>query len=96
MFMPLINVLRRGGRYSSSGCIGGPMAEFDLRQLVYKDLQLTGATICPAGTMHRIVKMIEASALKPLLAARYPLQELAKAQQVFLQKSHVGNIVVIP
>lgn len=93
-FMPLINTLRQGGRYSSSGCISGPLVEFDLRQLVYKDLQLTGATIVPPGTMQRIVSLIEQGRLKPLLAESFPLHELAKAQQAFMQKRHVGNIVV--
>lgn len=95
-FMPLINALRQGGRYSTSGCIGGQFAKFDLRQLVYKDLQLTGATICPPGTMHRVVGMIETGALKPLLAASYKLEDLAEAQEAFIRKSHVGNIVVTP
>ena len=93
-FMPLINALRQGGRYSSSGSIAGPMVEFDLRQLVYKDLQLTGATIVPPGTMQRVVRLIEEDALKPLLAASFPLRDLARAQEVFMQKQHVGNIVV--
>ena len=96
MFMPLINALRQGGRYSTSGCIAGQMATFDLRQLVYKDLQLTGATICPPGTMQRVVDMIETGALKPLLAATYPLRDLAAAQEAFMAKTHVGNIVVTP
>jgi NADPH:quinone reductase-like Zn-dependent oxidoreductase len=93
-FMPLINALRQGGRYSSSGAISGPMVEFDLRQLVYKDLQLTGATIVPPGTMARVVSLIEQGLLKPLLAKSFPLHELAKAQETFMQKKHVGNIVV--
>ena len=96
MFMALVNTLRQGGRYSTSGCIAGPMANFDLRQLIYKDLQLTGATICPPGTMHRVVGMIETGALKPLLAETFELKELARAQKVFMQKQHVGNIVVTP
>ncbi|MFT5220430.1 MAG: NADPH:quinone reductase-like Zn-dependent oxidoreductase [Planctomycetota bacterium] len=94
MFMPLINALRQGGRYSSSGSIAGPLVEFDLRQLVYKDLQLTGATIVPAGTMQRLVKLIEQGQLKPLLAQSFPLADLGKAQQAFLAKKYVGNIVV--
>ena len=93
-FMPLINALRQGGRYSSSGAIAGPLVEFDLRQLVYKDLQLTGATIVPPGTMQRLVRMIEQNQLRPLLAQTFPLQDLARAQQAFLEKKHVGNIVV--
>jgi NADPH:quinone reductase-like Zn-dependent oxidoreductase len=93
-FMPLINALRQGGRYSSSGSIAGPLVEFDLRQLVYKDLQLTGATIVPPGTMQRLVKLIEDGRLRPMLAQSFPLRELARAQEAFIAKRHVGNIVV--
>lgn len=94
MFMPLINALRQGGRYSTSGAISGPDVRFDLRQLIYKDLQLTGATITPPGTMARMVKLIERGHLKPVLAQGFPLRDLAKAQEVFMRKAHVGNIVV--
>ena len=93
-FMALVNALRQGGRYSSSGSIAGPLVEFDLRQLVYKDLQLTGATIVPPGTMRRLVRLIEQDLLRPLLARTFPLRELGQAQEAFLQKQHVGNIVV--
>jgi len=93
-FMPLVDALRQGGRYSSSGAIAGPLVEFDLRQLIYKDLQLTGATIVPPGTMRRLVGLIERDLLKPLLARTFPLRELAQAQETFMQKKHVGNIVV--
>jgi len=94
MFAPLVSALRQGGRYSTSGAISGPMVKFDLRQLVYKDLQFTGATIVPPGTMRRIVHLIEQEKLKPILAKTFLLQDLAEAQQAFQEKSHVGNIVV--
>ena len=41
----------------------------DLRQLIYKDLQLSGATIVPPGTMARLVKLIERGAMPCRLAA---------------------------
>ena len=94
MFMPLINALRQGGRYSSSGAIAGPTVEFDLRQLIYKDLQLTGATIVPPGTMARLVRLVESGKLKPMLAQSFPLKDLVMAQQAFMAKKHTGNIVV--
>ena len=93
-FGALIDALAHGGRYSSSGAIAGPMVDFDLRHLVYKDLQLTGATIVPPGTMKRLVGLIEQGALKPLLAQSFPLEQLAQAQEAFMAKRHVGNIVV--
>ena len=92
--MHLINALRQGGRYSASGAISGPIAQFDLRQMIYKDLQLTGATIVPPGTMQRIVRLIEQGLLRPVLARTFALRDLAEAQEVFMAKKHVGNIVV--
>jgi len=93
-FMHLIGALRQGGRYSASGAISGPMAQFDLRQMIYKDLQLTGATIVPPGTMQRIVRLIEQGSLRPVLAQCFALRDLARAQEMFMAKQHVGNIVV--
>ncbi|MEM8811019.1 MAG: alcohol dehydrogenase family protein [Pseudomonadota bacterium] len=94
IFGPLVRALGQGGRYSTSGAIAGPVVDFDLRELIYKDLQFTGATIVPAGTMARIVSLIEQGLLKPLLAETFPLRELTKAQEAFMAKRHVGNIVV--
>lgn len=96
MFMPVVNALRPGGRYASCGAISGPMVEFDLRRLIYRDLKLCGATITPPGTMARLVKLIERGQIKPQLAATYPLRDLHDAQRAFLAKNHVGNIVVTP
>ncbi len=94
MFPALIKSLRQSGRYTSAGAIAGPMIDFDLRQLIYKDLQLSGATIVPPGTMLRIVCLIEQGLLKPLLAQSFPLRDLVQAQTVFLEKKYIGNIVV--
>jgi len=94
MFAPLISSLRQRGRYSSSGAIAGPMVEIDLRQLIYKDLQLTGATVTPPGMFRRAVKLISTGQLRPLLAQSFPLKDLRVAQEVFMSKAHIGNIVV--
>jgi len=94
LFAPLIKALRQGGRYSSSGAIAGPQVDFDLRDLIYKDLQLTGATIVPPGTFARLVRLIETGQLKPNLAQTFALEDLAEAQRVFLEKRHAGNLVV--
>ena len=93
-FSLLIDCLRQGGRYSSSGCISGSMVDFDLRKLIYRDLQLTGATVIPTGNFARLVSYIEREQLKPVLAETWPLKDLAKAQQSFMKKMHIGKIVV--
>ena len=90
----LIDLLARGGRYTVSGAIAGPMVELDLRTLYLKDLTFTGATIVPPGVFADLVGYIERGEIRPLLAETYPLAELVKAQEAFIAKRHVGNIVV--
>ncbi len=90
----LIDALARGGRYTCSGAIAGPIVELDLRTFYLRDLSFTGATIVPSGVFGHLVAYIERGEIKPLLAARYPLRDLVKAQEAFIAKRHVGNIVV--
>ncbi len=92
----LIDVLERGGRYTCAGAIAGPIVEFDLRTFYLRDLTFTGSTVLPQHVLGNLVKYIENGDLKPVLAATYPLSELREAQQAFIDKSHTGNIVVIP
>jgi NADPH:quinone reductase-like Zn-dependent oxidoreductase len=96
MFERLVPLLRPGGHYASSGAIAGPIVEFDLRWLIYADLHFSGATVCPPGTFAKVVAGIESGRLRPHLAATFPMRELVQAQQMFLAKNHIGNIVVIP
>lgn len=96
MFGSLIDVLARGGRYTCAGAIAGPMVELDLRTFYLRDLTFTGATIVPPGTFGNLVGYIERGEIRPLLAETYPLRDLAKAQESFIAKRHVGNIVVTP
>ena len=90
----LIESLARGGRYTCAGAIAGPHVELDLRNLYLHDLMFTGATVTPPGLFTRIVRYIEAGEIRPLLAAAYSLERLGDAQQAFIEKRHVGNIVV--
>ena len=92
----LIDILERGGRYTCSGAIAGPMVEFDLRTFYLRDLTFIGSTVIDPQVMQNLVKYIEAGEIKPTLAATYPLEELRDAQAAFIAKQHTGNIVVIP
>jgi len=92
----LIDILERGGRYTCSGAIAGPMVELDLRTFYLRDLTFTGSTIIDPQVTRNMVKYIEAGQLKPVLAATYPLEELREAQTAFIAKEHTGNIVVTP
>lgn len=95
-FPAMLKVLKRGGRYVTSGAIGGPLVNLDTRDLYLKDLKLIGCTAWDEPVFPNLVDYIERGEIRPLLAGTYPLQDIARAQQDFLEKRHVGKLVLIP
>lgn len=92
----LIDVLERGGRYTCSGAIAGPIVEFDLRTFYLRDLTFTGSTVIAPHIFGDLVGYIERGEIRPVLAATYPLKDFHAAQTAFIDKKHTGNIVVVP
>jgi NADPH:quinone reductase-like Zn-dependent oxidoreductase len=91
-----LNTLKRGGRYATSGAIGGPLVDLDLRTMYLKDLTLIGCTAWDEPVFPQLVSYIESNRIKPLVAKTFPLVDIARAQQEFLNKNHVGKFVLIP
>jgi NADPH:quinone reductase-like Zn-dependent oxidoreductase len=93
-FPELLRLLRRGGRLTSAGAIGGPVVPLDLRTMYLHDLTLVGATVPPVTAFAGLVGLIEQGGVRPLLAATFPLDRFRDAQEAFIAKRHVGNIVI--
>ena len=95
-FPTMLKLLRRGGRYTSSGAIAGPIVELDMRDMYLKDISLIGTTAWDEPVLSNLIRYIEAGEIRPLLAATWPLGEIAAAQEAFAKKDFVGNFVLIP
>lgn len=95
-FSDMPKLMRRGGRYVSSGAIGGPIVSLDLRDVYLKDLTFIGCTAWDEPVFPNLVSYIERGELKPLLAGVFPLEKIVDAQREFMRKRHVGNFVLIP
>lgn len=94
-FGPILNSLKRGGRYGVSGAISGPVVDLDLRTLYLKDLRLIGCTVLEPEVFPNLVGYIERGEIRPLVAAIYPITDIAAAQEAFLTKRHAGKIVLV-
>ena len=92
----LLDILKPGGRYATSGAIAGPIVELDLRTLYLKDLTLYGCTYQPKEVFRNLIKYIEEDKIQPLVAKSYPLKEIKKAQMDFLSKKFTGKLVLVP
>jgi NADPH:quinone reductase-like Zn-dependent oxidoreductase len=96
MFGALLKLLRRGGRYTTAGAIAGPTTKIDLRDLIYKDLEMYGITNPTVATFARLVDLVQRGVLQPLLEGVFPLADLRSAQGSLLKRTHVGKYVVVP
>lgn len=95
-FGGMLKALKRGGRYVSSGAIGGPLVALDMRTFYLNDLTLIGSTAWDEPVFPNLVSYIERGEIKPLVAKTFPLEFIAEAQREFLEKKHVGNFVLVP
>ena len=89
-----LEVLKPKGRYAVSGAIGGAMVELDVRTLYLKDLSFFGCTVLEPEVFPNLVNVIEQRKIKPLVAQTFALNEINKAQATFLQKKHIGKLVL--
>ena len=94
-FRGVIETLRRGGRYGTSGAIAGPEVTLNLRHLIYRDLEFHGATFLVPAVFANLIAYIEQGRIKPLVAKTFPLHALGAAQAEFIDKRHTGNFVII-
>jgi NADPH:quinone reductase-like Zn-dependent oxidoreductase len=90
----LLDVIKRGGRYVTAGAIAGPIVELDVRTLYLKDLTLMGTTYQDKICFESLIGYIEQNEIKPMVAATFPLEDIASAQEMFLEKNFVGKIVL--
>lgn len=95
-FGGMLKVLKRGGRLVSSGAIGGPLVQLDMRDFYLKDLTLIGCTAWDEPIFPNLVSYIEKGEIMPLLAKTFPLEKIVEAQREFTAKKHVGKFVLIP
>ena len=95
-FPDMIDAMKRGGRYATSGAISGPIVSLDLRTMYLRDLTLIGCTAWDEPVFPNLVGYIERGEIRPLIAQTFALEEIAEAQKAFLEKKHVGKFVLIP
>ena len=95
-FGGMLKVLKRGGRFVSSGAIAGPLVTLDMRDFYLKDLTLIGCTAWDEPVFSNLISYIEKGEIKPVLAKTFPLKQIVAAQREFTEKKHVGKFVLIP
>ena len=92
----LILALKPGGHYAVAGAIAGPIVSADLRDIYLRDITIHGCTYQPPDVFDRLVALMNAGRIKPLVSKTYPLRDIVQAQEDFLSKTLPGKLVLVP
>lgn len=95
LLSPLLDSLRSGGRYVIAGAIGDYAGTLDLRTMYLNYLTLVGTSLATHENFRRLVSLIEAGRLRPLVDRVFPLEMLREAQAAFESKEFLGKLVMI-
>lgn len=90
----LLDVLKPFGKYAVAGAIAGPLVELDVRTLYLKDLSLFGCTVLDENVFKNLINRIEAKEISPVISDIFSLNQIAKAQEQFEAKQHIGKLVI--
>ncbi|MDJ0349942.1 zinc-binding dehydrogenase [Cryobacterium sp. PH29-G1] len=89
-------LLREGGRWVIAGALGGYGVSFDVRRLYLHNAQLIGSSMYTPTHFEMLMNMARRSEIHPIIAATFPLEQAALAQEELARRGHVGKIVLHP
>ncbi|MFC4874415.1 NAD(P)H-quinone oxidoreductase [Negadavirga shengliensis] len=99
-----IRLLEARGRLIMINAMQGKMAEVDLLRVMTKQLVITGSTLRPQSVsykgliarklMNQIWPLFP-DLIKPVVFARFPLEDASKAHALMESSSHIGKILLL-
>ncbi|MCB2223843.1 MAG: zinc-binding dehydrogenase [Actinobacteria bacterium] len=95
-FGTVLDRLATGGRLVTAGAIAGPVAAVDLRRVYLRRRTIAGSTMHTPEVFASLAGLAREGAVRPVVAATYPLTDIHRAQEAFAAKGFVGKIVLLP
>lgn len=89
-------LLREGGRWVVAGALGGHDVALDVRRLYLHNVQVIGSSMHTPAHFALLMDLARRGEVHPVVAAAFPLEQAARAQEELARREHVGKIVMHP
>lgn len=96
LFHTSLQVLKKGGRFCTSGSAGGQKTELDFRTLYLKHITLIGSVLGTKEEFRRLMNAVSKKQIKPIIDRTFLLHEAGEAQKYFKKSGKLGKIVLLP
>src|SRR5579864_7266473 len=91
-----LRALARGGRLVTCGATSGFAAQTDLRYVFARRILIRGSFMGSKGTMHEIMRLVDAGRLRPVVHAVRPLEDARHAHEMLERSEQFGKLVLEP
>ncbi|RWZ58580.1 alcohol dehydrogenase [Halobacillus fulvus] len=96
LFATSLQVLKKGGKFCTSGSAGGQKTNLDFRTLYLKHITMYGSVLGTRAEFKDMLGAISEGKIKPVIDKTFPLEEARDAQVYFKEKGKLGKIVLLP
>jgi len=93
-FAKCVDILKPGGRIASFGATTGPVKDFVLRNLFWKQATLLGTTMGSPREFAAMLELFGSGALRPVVDKIFPLADAAAAHRRMEEAGQFGKIVL--
>ena len=94
VFVKSVLATRWGGRVVTCGATAGFTPTLDLRQIFFRQVEVLGSTMGPKGDLFRILALVNAGRLRPVVDRVLPLWSAAQAHSVLEERKAFGKVVL--
>lgn len=89
-----VNAVRTGGHVAIIGVLSGADSPFNVRQILRKQLRITGLLVGSRRHQLDMVRALDATGIRPIIDRQFPLDEIADAFRYQAAQRHFGKIVL--
>ena len=88
--------LRPGGTVVIAGATSGMNPPADLGRIFYLQQRILGSTGCTRGEIVALLRMMDATGVRPVIDRTLPLAEIHKGFQLMIDGELTGKVVIHP
>ena len=88
--------LAKDGKIVTFGATSGPSPQINIPLMFWRQLQIIGTTMGTRSEFEDVMNLVWQGKLKPVVDSTFPLQDLAKAQELMENRGVFGKYVICP
>ncbi|WP_079477034.1 zinc-binding dehydrogenase [Marinococcus halophilus] len=91
-----LKVLKKGGKFCTSGSAGGQITQLDLRILYLKHITMYGSVLGTRAEFKELLQEVSNGKIQPVIDKFFPLEKAREAQDYFKQHGKTGKVILLP